>query len=269
MGLDQDARTRMFLLRDKQHLKKPVAIGARRRNGRIATGLVDDQHISGFRHFEARVEARVFAQMYLLHPRHRVARGVQNSCVIQRMCGQYLFQIGGGRRVKMDALVVDQQTNRWAACAARKDRTKKCIFDPDKAGIAFIGNGFTTVGGGRIAPNADQAIRLRQSNGDVVTGKLDNAPHASARQKTAIVNVKPPGLIGSGGRVTGRTHKTDQLLPSMPVASELKPVSGVVSDVMILANCVNGASVTYSVSPSRITKSLAWNMPFGCVRFST
>ena len=144
--------------------------------------------------------------MGLLDAGDTATGAVQYRRVIQRMCGQQVFQIGGLCRVKMRALVVYEQPQWRGAGTARKQRAQERILDAQHRRVAFGGHGQAAMRGGGIPPDAHQIIGPRHAKGHTVSRKAQNAPYAGLGQKTAIVNVKPPGLFRSDGGIERMGH---------------------------------------------------------------
>ena len=108
VGLDQNARAGVFLLRKDQHLAKAGAVGLGGGHGGIAAQLVHHQYIAGIRHRRAGGKGVVFAEVGIFYTANGVAGPAHHLAVVQRVRRQNLFQIRGLRGIKMHPLAIQQ-----------------------------------------------------------------------------------------------------------------------------------------------------------------
>ena len=65
----------------------------------------------------------------------------------------------------MHAGAVDQQAQRRLSAAARMDRAQECILNPHQGRAMLLGDFLAAMGGGAVAPDADQIALLGQADG--------------------------------------------------------------------------------------------------------
>ena len=244
MGLDHDARARMILLRPIEHLAKSVGVGCAMRHRGIATGLVDDQHISRFGAGKTGIEGGVFRQMRLLDLRHAAAGAVHHRGVIEGMGGKDMFKIGGCAAVEMDAAPVDHEAKRCLSVAPRMKRPQKGVLDTQKARPASGGHGLASGCCRALAPDGDEVIRGRISEFQLISGERQDPSDAALQDKSAIEMENPPGRSVPGGILLMLRPQKSPCSVLAAVPTEPTAPSVPVRAPTILAHWVNGASVT-------------------------
>ena len=108
VGLDDDPRAGVFLLCKDKHFEKPRPVRPRRRDRGVPKSLVDHQHISRIGGGVGWIKAAVFGQMRFGYPVDGTAGAVEQSCIIERMRGQDLFEVRGLFGVKVQPFMVYQ-----------------------------------------------------------------------------------------------------------------------------------------------------------------
>ena len=247
MGLDQDARAGIVLLRPVKRLAKRIRIGAAVFHRCIATCLVDHQHISRLRRLQVGIDGEILGQMRLAQPLDPAPRPVQQGGIVQRMIGQQVFDIRRLRRIEMHAPRVDHQPQWRLARPPGEKRPQERVLDPHDPRARRLGHRLAPRGIGRPAPDRDQVVGAGFAQGQFVPRQPDNPAHLPLLQETCVEIVKPPGTFRPDGLLFIRNaHRMPQPPPRVETPELTVPTdpSVPVMAEIVLFHWVNGASVT-------------------------
>lgn len=173
----------------------------------------------------------------------------------------------------MHARAVDQQPDGRLAQPAGMQRAQERVLDPDQRGAGAPRDGRAAMRRGRGAPDAHEPVRPGPAQRHLPAGIAQHPAHPGV-QRSAVVDMKAPGDLSPGAAVSLVVVMAQGPQPPAPSAAVASAIAAAdpsepVSAAIVRSHCVNGASVTYSVSWSRTAKSRAMNMPLGRVRSST
>ena len=168
VGLDDDRRAGVILLRVVEHFAKGICIRLAVGHAGIALCLVDHQHIARIGAGGGGIEGGVFAQMGLLQILDCPARAVHQGGVVQRMRCQKVFEIGRLAAIEMHPALVDQKPDGRLSVATGMERAQERIFDPDQPRTGGLCRSLPSLGIRRMAPDRDQVVgpRLARVAGD-------------------------------------------------------------------------------------------------------